>query len=203
MTSREGWAQGRLAEQLAFVVEAHRLTGVERRSRVAGGSRLENTAEHSWHVALICLVLGEYAPAGVDRQRVLRMLIVHDLVEIDAGDTYIYDVAGQANKLDRERKAAARIFGLLPADQGERFEELWEEFEARQTPDARFAAALDRLAPFLLNLDHHGGSWREHQVTAGQVRANLAKVDEGAPELAPFVSAAIEGAVAAGWLPER
>lgn len=200
MTSRSGWARGRLAEQLAFVVEAHRLTGVERRTRVAGGTRLENTAEHSWHLALVCLVLGEYAPAGVDLGRVLRMLIVHDVVEIDAGDTYIYDAAGQAGKLDRERVAAARIFGLLPADQCEELVQLWEEFEARQTPDARFASALDRLAPFLLNLEHHGGSWREHQVTADLVRANLAKVGEGAPELAPFVSAAIEGAVAAGWL---
>lgn len=203
MTSLEGWAPGRLADQLRFVVEAHRLTGVERRTRVAGGTRRENTAEHSWHLALVCLVLGEYAPAGVDLGRVLRMLIIHDVVEIDAGDTYIYDTAGQAGRLDRERLAAARIFGLLPADQSARFVELWEEFEARQTPDARFAAALDRLAPFLLNLEHRGGSWREHRVTAGQVRANLAKVGEGAPELAPFVSAAIEGAVAAGWLAER
>ena len=203
MTRPEGWAPGRLADQLTFVVEAHRLTGIERRTRVAGGTRLENTAEHSWHLALVCLVLGEYAPAGVDLGRVLRMLIIHDLVEIDAGDTYIYDTAAQAGRLDRERLAAARIFGLLPSDQGTRFVELWEEFEARQTPDALFAAALDRLAPFLLNLEHHGGSWREHRVTAGQVRANLAKVGEGAPGLAPFISAAIEGAIAAGWLPER
>lgn len=203
MTSPHTWARGRLADQLAFVVEAHRLTGVERRSRVAGGTRLENTAEHSWHLALICLVLGEHAPDGVDLARVLRMLILHDLVEIDAGDTYVYDAVGQAGKLDRERVAAARIFGLLPVDQGRQFAELWEEFEARRTPDARFASALDRLAPFLLNLEHHGGSWREHQVTADQVRANLAKVGEGAPDLAPFVDAAIEGAVAAGWLAER
>lgn len=202
MTSHEGWARGRLADQLAFVVEAHRLTGIERRNRVAGGTRLENTAEHSWHLALVCLVLGEYAPAGVDLGRVLRMLIIHDLVEIDAGDTYVYDAAGQAGKLDRERVGAARIFGLLPRDQGEEYFALWEEFEARETPDARFASALDRLAPFLLNLEHQGGSWREHQVSADRVRANLAKVGEGAPELAPFVNAAIEGAVAAGWLAE-
>jgi putative hydrolase of HD superfamily len=200
MTSLQAWAPGRLAAQLGFLVEAHRLSGVERRTRVAGGQRLENSAEHSWHLALLCVVLGEYAPAGVDLARVLPMLVIHDLVEIDAGDTYIYDVAGQAGKLDRERVAATRIFGLLPPEQGAALAELWEEFEARVTPDARFAAAIDRLAPFLLNLEHHGGSWREHQVTAEQVRANLAKVGEGAPELAPFVSAAIDGAVAAGWL---
>jgi len=202
MTSLEGWARGRLAEQLAFLVEAHRLTGIERRSRVVGGERRENTAEHSWHLALLCLVLGEYAPPRVNLERVLRMVIIHDLVEIDAGDTYVYDVAAQAGKLERERVAARRIFGLLPPDQGCAFSELWEEFEARRTPDARFAAALDRLAPFLLNLEHHGGTWREHRVTADRVRANLAKVGEGAPELAPFVDAAIEGAVAAGWLSE-
>lgn len=202
MTSLRAWAPDRLARQLAFLVEAHRLTGVERRTRVAGGRRLENTAEHSWHLALLCVVLAEYAPPGVDLGRVLPMLVLHDLVEIDAGDTYIYDPAGQAGRLDRERAAAERIFGLLPPDQGHPYRELWEEFEARETPDARFAAALDRLAPFLLNLEHQGGSWREHGVTAPQVRANLAKVGEGAPELAPFVSAAIEGAVAAGWLPE-
>lgn len=202
MTSLRAWAPDRLARQLAFLVEAHRLTGVERRTRVAGGHRLENTAEHSWHLALLCVVLGEHAPPGVDLGRVLPMLVLHDLVEIDAGDTYIYDPAGQAGRLDRERVAAERIFGLLPPDQGHPYRELWEEFEARETPDARFAAALDRLAPFLLNLEHQGGSWREHGVTAPQVRANLAKVGEGAPELAPFVSAAIEGAVAAGWLPE-
>ena len=202
MTSLHAWAPDRLAGQLTFLVEAHRLCGIERQSRVVGNERREDTAEHSWHLALLCLVLGEYAPPGVDRERALRMVIIHDLVEIDAGDTYVYDVAAQAGRLERERKAARRIFGLLPPDQGTAFSELWEEFEARETPDARFAAALDRLAPFLLNLEHHGGSWREHQVTAGQVRANLAKVGEGAPELAPFVTVAIEGAVAAGWLAE-
>ncbi|MBO0703087.1 MAG: HD domain-containing protein [Candidatus Dormibacteraeota bacterium] len=203
MTSLHAWARDRLAGQLTFLVEAHRLCGIQRRSQVVGSERRENTAEHSWHLALLCLVLGEYAPAGVDLGRVLRMVILHDLVEIDAGDTYVYDLAAQAGRLDRERVAAERIFGLLPPDQGPPFSDLWEEFEARQTPDARFAAALDRLAPFLLNLEHHGSSWREHQVTADQVRANLAKVGEGAPELAPFVSAALDGAVAAGWLPER
>jgi putative hydrolase of HD superfamily len=203
MTSVRAWAPGRLAGQLTFLVEAHRLSGVERRTRVAGGERLENSAEHTWHLTLLCLVLGEYAPPGVDLARVLPMLVVHDLVEIDAGDTYIYDVAGQAGKLERERVAARRIFGLLPADQGAALAELWEEFEARRTPDARFASALDRLAPFLLNLEHQGGSWREHRVTAAQVRANLAKVGEGAPGLGPFVTAAIDGAIAAGWLAER
>lgn len=202
MTTLHRWAQDRLATQLTFLVEAHRLCGIRRRSRVAGGERRESTAEHSWHLALLCLVLGEYAPSEVDLGRVLRMVVLHDLVEIDAGDTYVYDLAAQAGKLDRERVAAERIFGLLPRDQGPPLVALWEEFEARETPDARFAAALDRLAPFLLNLEHRGGSWREHRVTADQVRANLAKVGEGAPELGPFVTAAIEGAVAAGWLAE-
>lgn len=203
MTSVRAWAPGRLGGQLTFLVEAHRLCGVERQTRVAGGERRENTAEHSWHLALLCLVLGEYAPPAVNLGRVMHMVVIHDLVEIDAGDTFVYDIAAQAGKLQRERAAAERIFGLLPPDQGRELSELWEEFEARQTQDARFAAALDRLAPFLLNLEHFGGTWREHAVTADQVRANLAKVGEGAPELRPFVTAAIDGAIAAGWLPER
>ncbi|MGH7922880.1 MAG: HD domain-containing protein [Candidatus Dormibacteraceae bacterium] len=200
MTSLEEWAQGRLRRQLSFLLDAHRLTAVERRSRVAGGERRETTAEHSWHLALLCLVLGEHAPEGVDLNRVLRMLVVHDVVEVDAGDTYVYDRAGQAGKLDRERVAARRIYGALPDDQGTGLRVLWEEFEARESPDARFAAALDRLAPFLLNLDHRGGSWREFGVSAEQVREITAQIGEGAPELGPFVEAAIEGAVAAGWL---
>ncbi|MFZ0215745.1 MAG: HD domain-containing protein [Candidatus Dormiibacterota bacterium] len=203
MTSLDRRAPDRLERQLDFVVQAHRLTGVGRQSRVAGGERRENSAEHSWHLTLLALVLGEYAPPEVDRWHAMRMLVVHDLVEIDAGDTFVYDAAAQEGKIDRERAAARRLFGLLPVDQRDAFLALWEEFEARETSDARFAAAMDRLAPFLLNLDHQGGTWAEHGVGADRVREITAQIGQGAPELAPFVRAAIEGAVAAGWLPPQ
>ena len=130
---------------------------MERRTTIVGGGRRENSAEHSWHLALFALVLAEHADEPVDVARVVTMLLLHDLVEVDAGDTFIYDEDGLASKAEREAAAADRLFGLLPDDQGTGLRALWEEFEARQTPDARFAAALDRLQPVLLNDANDGG----------------------------------------------
>ena len=196
------WPPGRLGAQLRFFVETDRLKGVLRQTRLAGGARRENSAEHSWHLAVLALVLAEHAPPGVDVTRVLRMLLVHDVVEIDAGDTFIYDPQGQAGKLERERVAADRLFGLLPEDQAGALREAWEEFEARESPEARFAAALDRLAPLLLNFVNAGGTWREHQVPASRVRAVTAQVGEGAPALQEFVRSLLEAALERGWLEE-
>ena len=196
------WPPGRLTSQLRFFLETDRLKGVLRQTRLAGGERRENSAEHSWHLAVLALVLAEHAPSGVDVSRVLRMVLVHDIVEIDAGDTFVYDPKGQAGKLERERVAADRLFGLLPDDQAGALREAWEEFEARETPEARFAAALDRLAPLLLNFVNAGGTWREHQVPASRVRAVTAQVAEGAPELREFVRSLLEAALERGWLEE-
>jgi putative hydrolase of HD superfamily len=194
---------GRLADQLRFLLEADNLKGVLRRTLVGDGSREENSGEHSWHAGLFALVLAEYAEDVVDVGRVVAMMLVHDLVEIDAGDTYVYDDAGLASQAARERAAADRVFGLLPPDQDAALRGLWEEFEAGLTPEARFAHAVDRLAAVLLNYVSRGHTWRVHGVTAARVRARNAVVGEAAPELGKVVRAAIEDAVDRGWLPER
>lgn len=190
----------RLERQLAFIQELDRLKGVLRQTRVLDGARQENSAEHSWHLALCAVLLAEHAPAGTDLPRVLRMVLVHDVVEIDAGDAFAYDAAINVGKEDRERRAAERIFGLLPADLGDELRALWMEFEAGATPDARFAVALDRLQPLLLNFNGQGGSWRCHAVTADRVRVRMAPIQEGAPGLWPLVLRLLDEAVARGYL---
>ena len=148
-----------------FLREADQLKGVLRQSSILDGSRKENSAEHSWHLALMALVLGEYAPPGTDLNRVTAMLLIHDLVEIDAGDLFVYaDAAAQARQEAAEHAAADRIFALLPAAQGPGLRALWDEFEERRTPEARFARALDRLQPMLANYYLGGGTWQEHGV---------------------------------------
>jgi putative hydrolase of HD superfamily len=196
------WPAGRLGAQLRFFLETDRLKDVLRQTRLAGGGRRENSAEHSWHLGVLAIVLAEHAPETLDGLQVLRMLLVHDVVEVDAGDTFIYDHEGQAGKLERERVAADRLFGLLPDDQARELRSLWEEFEARETPEARFAAALDRLAPFLLNFINGGGTWREHQVPASRVRAVTAQIAYGAPALEEFVHSLLAAALDRGWLRE-
>lgn len=174
----------RLSRQISFLRDIDRLKEVMRRTYLASGARRETTAEHCWHFAMAALVLAEHAEPGVDITRVVRMALVHDLVEIDAGDTFVYDDAGHADKAKREQAAADRIFPLLPADQGGELRALWEEFETAATPDARFAAALDRLLPVLHNCWTGGRSWREHGITIERVLArNAAPIDGAAPTL--------------------
>jgi putative hydrolases of HD superfamily len=190
----------RLDRQLQFLLELDRLKGILRQTRVLEGERPENSAEHSWHLALCAAVLAEHAPAGTDVGRVMRMVLVHDVVEIDAGDAFCYDVAANVGKEERERLAAERIFGLLPNEQGEELRALWEEFEAGATPDARFAVALDRLQPMLLNFAGQGGSWRANGVTHDRVLVRMAPIQQGMPELWPFVVRLLDEAVARGYL---
>jgi putative hydrolase of HD superfamily len=173
----------RLEQQLKFVVEVDKLKSVMRRSLLCDASRRENDAEHSWHLALMATLLVEYAAAPVDLEWVIRMVLLHDLVEIDAGDTYAYDPAGNATRVARELAAAERIFGLLPRDQGAEFSQLWEEFESGETPEARYANALDRLQPLMLNFESEGKSWREHGVTAKAVLERMQPIRTGTPEL--------------------
>jgi putative hydrolases of HD superfamily len=193
-------ASDRLVAQLRFLMEADRLKGVLRRSLVLGGERHENSAEHSWHVALAATVLAEHAGAEVDVARVVTMLLLHDLVEIDAGDTFVYDPVANADKADRESAAAERIFGLLPVEQGIDLRGAWTEFEARESPEARFAAALDRLLPILHNFATEGRSWQAHGVTADQVARVNAHVAESSPELWAEITRIIAESVSRGYL---
>ncbi|HEY7769827.1 HD domain-containing protein [Longimicrobium sp.] len=190
----------KLGRQLAFIMELDRLKGILRQTRVLDGARQENSAEHSWHLALCAVVLAEHAPGGLDLSRVLKMVLVHDVVEIDAGDAFCYDADANVGKEERERMAAERIFGLLPGEQGSELRGLWEEFEAGVSADARFAVALDRLQPLLLNFAGEGGSWRQHSVTHDQVMVRMAPIQHGAPELWPAVVRLLDEAVARGYL---
>ncbi len=190
----------RLSAQLRFLIEADRLKTVLRGSRISDGSRKENTAEHSWHLTLFATVLSEWAIAPVDVLRVTQMLIVHDLVEIDSGDTPLFDTAGAATQAARERVAAERLFGLLPDDQGNRLHTLWLEFEAATTADARFAKALDRLQPILLNHIVGGGTWIDYDVDETRERSMTCRIAEGSPVLWKAAEAVFAEAVQMGWL---
>jgi putative hydrolases of HD superfamily len=193
-------AESRLADQLAFLLEVDALKSVVRRNYVADGSRLENTAEHSWTLALMAVVLAEHAVEPVDVGKVVQMVVVHDLVEVDAGDTYIYDDAALAGQAEREALAADRIFGLLPDDQGPALRALWEEFEDGDSAEARFARAVDRMAGFLLNHASGGRTWRQYGVTAEQVSGKLAKVGAGSPGMHAEASRLLAQAVADGLI---
>lgn len=192
----------RLAAQLAFVIEIDRVKQVVRRNAIADGSRNENDAEHQWHVALMAFVLAEHAAEPVDATRVAMMLLVHDLVEIDAGDVHVYDTAGREAAVEREASAAERIYGMLPADQGAWLRSLWDEFEAGDSADARFARSLDRLQPLLLNAASGGARWREHGVTAeGVTDVVISSIEPGSPTLQAAARQLLARAVADGLLP--
>ncbi len=191
----------RLDRQMRFIREIGELKGVLRQTVLAGLGRQENSAEHSWHLALMALALAEHAPAGTDIGRVVTMVLIHDLVEIDAGDLFLYASEEQQRQQEAaEQAAATRIFGLLPPDQANRYRALWDEFCARQTPDARFARAVDRLQPMLENLAAGGGTWQRHGITADQVLAKVTLIEDGSPELGRLAASLIDGAVASGIL---
>jgi len=191
----------RLDRQMQFLVEIDKLKQVVRQTLLIGGERQENSAEHSWHIAVLAPLLAEYAPdPAIDVARVMQMALIHDIVEIDAGDTYCYDPRAGLDKAERETAAAARLFGLLPEDQGRGLQGLWEEFEARQTPEARFAAALDRIQPLVHNFMTEGRQWRRHGVHSDQVRERMRPVREGAPRLWRFAESLIDQSVVRGYL---
>ena len=193
--------QDSLERQIRFVLEADRLKAVTRQSRITDGSRHENSAEHSWHLALMVLALGGHAPPGTDLGRVMAMAVVHDLVEIDAGDLFLYsDSAAQARQEVAERAAADRLFALLPEPQAVAARALWDEFEERRTPEARFARALDRLQPMLLNMQTGGGTWVAHDVPLDQVLSKVKLIEEGSAALGGYARAMIAQAVERGFL---
>ncbi len=196
-----GFHADRLDEQLAFVGEAGRLKGVLRQTRLAGLGRRENSAEHSWHLAMMALALAEHAPEGTDIGKVSSMVLIHDLVEIDAGDLFLY-ASEDAQRLQEaaEEAAAARIFAILPADQAASFRRLWDEFSERRSAEARFARALDRLQPMLENLAAGGGTWQAHGITADQVLEKVKLIDEGSPSLGQYARDLVARAVAIGIL---
>lgn len=190
----------RFDRQIEFLLELDGLKNVLRRSYVLKSRRPENSAEHSWHIAAMAFVLAEYADAAVDLCRVAVMLLIHDAVEIDAGDTYCYDQTGALDKHQRENRAADRLFGILPPDQERWFRELWEEFEANETPDAGFANAVDRLMPLLHNYYSGGISWMEHGISTDMVRKRMEPIQNGSKRLWEYAQGLIDKAEAAGYL---
>ena len=192
---------GRLDEQMAFVTEAGRLKGVLRQTMLAGLGRRENSAEHSWHLALMALALADHAPPGTDLGKVTSMVLIHDLVEIDAGDLFAYADEEQQQRQDAAEAAAAdRLFAILPLGQAAPLRELWNEFNERRSQEARFARALDRLQPMLENLAAGGGTWQTHSITADQVLEKVKLIEEGSASLGEYAQALVAHAVAAGLL---
>lgn len=189
----------RLTRQLDFLMSIDALKRVERASLITGGSRYENTAEHSWHVSLFALVLSEYAADAIDQNKVLHMLLIHDIVEIDAGDQPIH-AAPNPDQSAKELAAANRLFGLLPVDQNEHMLSLWEEFEAATSAEAKLAKALDRLPPILLNRANDGGSWVDYDVTRTQLIERTKAIKVGAPRLWPEILKIYDEAVELGWV---
>lgn len=176
----------RLKKQMDFLLEVDKLKFIYRQTYLSNGERKENDAEHSWHLALMAVLLQEYSNEPVDVAKVMTMVLIHDLVEIDAGDTYAYDTAGNQTKREREVKAAKRIFGLLPKDQEEAFRALWEEFEAYETPEAKFAHVCDNMQPFMLNHATGGRSWQEHGVKKSQVLGRNSRLAEGSETMKQY-----------------
>lgn len=195
------FAGDRLAAQLKFILEIDKLKSILRQTPLIDLSRRENDAEHSWHLATMAALLAEHAAPDVDISRVLHMLLIHDIVEIDAGDTFLYDATAAGDQEEREQEAADRLFGLLPADQGLAFRALWDEFEAHQSPDARFARSMDRMQPFLHNVFTGGTMWRKNGVTAPMVKKRMAVIADGSEHLHALVLRLIEESVARGFLP--
>lgn len=190
----------RLSSQISFIIELDKLKTIHRQTWLIDATRRENSAEHSWHIAMMALILQEHSKEPVDLQKVVKMLLIHDIVEIDAGDVLVYDTAGQQQKAEREQQAAARIFGLLPDDQTETIRQLWQEFEAGTTAEARFAAALDRLMPLLHNYLTEGRAWQQHGITAQQVLTRNAHIAEGSPQLWEYAKEIVQQSVQKGYL---
>jgi putative hydrolases of HD superfamily len=191
----------RLQQQIEFMLEIDKLKHISRRTILTDRSREENSAEHSWHIAMAVFLFSEYAQdQNIDWYRVIKMLLVHDLVEIDAGDTYCYDDQGRKNQAQREQKAAERIFKILPFDQSRYFRALWDEFENRETPESKYANALDRFQPFLQNYVTKGQIWRKNDITRRQVKDRMKPVFDGAPLLWNLVELLIDDAVQKKYL---
>jgi len=190
----------RLEQQMKFILEVDKLKFVNRQSYLSDGNRKENDAEHSWHLALMASLLYEYAEKELDLAKTMTMVLIHDIVEIDAGDTYAYDEAGNATKREREVKAAERIFNILPEDQALKMRNMWEEFEACESPEAKFAHVLDNAQPLMLNDATDGRAWRERKIKKSQVMQRNEKTKEGSKEMGDYVQEIIDRNVENGNL---
>ncbi len=190
----------RLDQQLRFTAEIDKMTSILRRTVLIDGSRRENDAEHSWHIAVMALIFSEYAREMVDIGRAVKMCVVHDLVEIYAGDTFAYDPSANLDKAERETKAADRLFSQLPPDQGLEIRALWEEFDAMKTPDSKYAACMDRIQPFLHNTLTDGHTWVEGGTNRAAVEKRVEIIKDFMPEVYAWVEKNIEAAVEKGWL---
>lgn len=190
----------RLRKQLDFMLELDKMKNIYRQTYVLHEDRKENDAEHSWHLAILAFLLSEYAAEPIDTLRVMKMVLLHDVVEIDAGDTFCYDAEGYKSKAEREENAAQRIFGMLPDDQKTEYYSLWREFEDGKTYESKFAALLDRMQPLLLNYTKGGISWQEHGIHKEQVLSRNLPYFSASDELAEVIISAIEDAVKQGWL---
>lgn len=188
----------RLKQQMDFILEADKSKKVIRQTYLADGSRKEDDAEHSWHLALMCILLSEYANEKIDVLKTTAMVLIHDIVEIDAGDTYAYDTAGNSTKRERELAAAERIFNLLPTDQAAKMRGLWDEFEEGETAEARFANTLDKVQPVFLTNANNGKSWKEHGVKESQIMSRNAHTGDGSEELWSYCRDLIEKNIADG-----
>lgn len=194
----------RLKKQIEFIVEIDKLKSIYRRAVILDRSRNENDAEHSWHLAMMALILLEHAnDKSIDLLHVLKMVLVHDLVEIDAGDVSAYDEEGQKEKQIRELAAAKRLLGMLPEDQRNELFELWQEFEERKTSESQFASAIDRLSPLLQNYYTEGYTWKKHGITLDKVISRNSQIGEGSENLWNFAQEIINDAVERGYLPEK
>ncbi|MCR4717559.1 MAG: HD domain-containing protein [Lachnospiraceae bacterium] len=192
----------RLNKQLLFSAEIDKMTSILRRTMLIDNSRRENDAEHSWHIAVMAMLFEEYAIEKVDISRAVKMCVVHDLVEIYAGDTFAYDLEGNKDKKERESKSADKLFGMLPDEQGQMIRELWEEFDEMKTADAKYAACMDRLQPFFHNTLTKGHTWVESGTNRSLVEGRMAIIKEFMPEVYKWLSKNLDNAVEIGWLKE-
>ena len=185
---------------ISFILETDKLKNIYRQTYVTGEDRTENDAEHSFHLALMTSMMSQYSNEPIDVLKTMKMVLVHDVVEIDAGDTYCYDAEASKTKEDRELVAAERLFGILPESIGSEFRALWDEFERRDTPESKFAAVMDRVQPLLLNVATNGRAWKEHGIYTDQVRKRIAPVKDGSVILWQYLTDLIEDACEKGYL---
>ncbi|PMD90453.1 phosphohydrolase [Siphonobacter sp. BAB-5405] len=190
----------KLLQQLSFIQEIDKLKYIKRKTRLFNSDRHENDAEHSWHLALMAMVLAEHANEPVDVSKVVKMLLIHDIVEIDSGDVFLFDTLLNHDDATAEHKAALRIFGLLPEEQSKEFLTIWEEFEARETPESRFAHAIDRFEPVLQNVSNQGGSWKEFNVDYEKVIKKVGVIDKGSSHIWDFAKTMIDDSLEKGYI---
>jgi len=194
------YMDSKLEQQIAFIVELDKLKTVLRQTLLTDSSRRENTAEHSWHLGVMAMVMADRAVGAVDIGRAVKMALAHDIIEIEAGDTFAYDVVGYQDKEEREKKAADHLFGMLPSEIGAEMRALWDEFEEDETPTAQYVNALDRLQPLLNNWKTEGGTWRIHKVKSAQIYQRMAPVKRSLPDAWPQVESIVREALESGWI---